>query len=160
MKYVIRSVKYFFWFAAIFTLIVSALVLTGMAEGDIDSLFRGGRDALWKIAMFFAIVSAVSPKLGFMTREVPVQQTWSEIGQDIKEFMKDRRYDLESEGRNESGNEVVTFRFRGMSGRLSKMYEDRITMTFEDGRILMEGLRKDVLRLATGLEHRFSNDKL
>ena len=152
MKYVIRSVKYFFWFAAIFTLIVSALVLTGMAEGDIDSLFRGGRDALWKIAMFFAIVAAVYPKLGFITREVNAPETtWSDSRETIVKYMEANRYQVEQES-----DEVVTFRIRGGIGRLIKMCEDRITLTKTPSGWDMEGLRKDALRLASGLEQRLN----
>ena len=40
-----------------------------------------------------------------------------------------------------------------MAGRLSKMYEDRITLTRTPDGYQMEGLRKDVLRLAVGIEN-------
>jgi hypothetical protein len=36
------------------------------------------------------------------------------------------------------------------------MFEDRITVTASDGMIEMEGLRKDVFRLSTGLEYRLN----
>ena len=77
MKYLVRSVKYFFYFAIITSLIVTALGMIGAVEGDIDSIFRGGYSALWKIAIFFAIVAAVYPKVGFITREIPVDKDCS-----------------------------------------------------------------------------------
>ena len=46
MKYLVRSVKYFFYFAFITTAIVLALVLVGAVEGDINSIFEGGYSAL------------------------------------------------------------------------------------------------------------------
>ena len=150
MKYLIRAVKYFIYLSLLTTVIVTALVLIGAVEGNINSIFNGGTDALWKIAVFFAAVSAVYPKLGFITRDIPVDRDLSEIRNEIIGFFRDRRYDLESETSNQ-----LTFRIRGIGGKLSKMYEDRIILTRRPGGYDMEGLRKDVLRLANGFEHRF-----
>jgi hypothetical protein len=44
-----------------------------------------------------------------------------------------------------------------MHGRMSKMFEDRITVTRVFDGYEFEGLRKDVLRLAAGFETRFCN---
>ena len=70
---------------------------------------------------------------------------------EIKEYMKDHRYELESE----TGS-VLTFRVRGIAGKLAKMYEDRITITSTLGGIQIDGLRKDVIRLAAGLDARLN----
>ena len=151
MKYLVRSVKYFFYFAIITSLIVTALVMIGAVEGDIDSIFRGGYSALWKIAIFFAIVAAVYAKVGFITREIPVDKDWDEIRETAVGYFRDRRYDIESESASE-----VTFRLRGAVGRLTKMNEDRLTLRRTADGYTLEGLRKDVLRLAIGLEHRLT----
>ena len=74
MKYFIRAVKYFFYFAFLTTAIVLVLVATGMASGDIHELFEGGYNALWKMAIFLAIVGAVYPKLGFISRKMYIQK--------------------------------------------------------------------------------------
>ena len=150
MKYFVRAVKYFIYFSLLTTLIVGALVLIGAVEGNIDYIFEGGWDSIWKIAVFFAAVSAIYPKLGFIRREVPVEKDWNEVRSGILEFFADRRYVIETETPDQ-----VTFRLRGISGRLPKMYEDRITLTRTAGGFELEGLRKDVIRLASGLEHRF-----
>lgn len=150
MKYLIRAVKYFIYFSLLTTVIVTVLVLIGAVEGNIDSIFNGGTDALWKIALFFALVSAVYPKLGFINRDIPVDRDLDQIRDEVVGFFRERRYELESETPDR-----LTFRIRGIGGRLSKMYEDRIILTRRPGGYEMEGLRKDVLRLATGFEHRF-----
>ena len=151
MKYFVRSVKYFFYFAFITTAIVLALVLVGAVEGNIESIFEGGYSALWKIAVFFALVAAVYPKVGFIKREIPVNREWDEIRNVVIEYLRDRRYVPESE---EAGR--ITFRFKDMAGKISKMYEDRLTLTKTSEGYELEGLRKDVLRLAAGLEHRLN----
>ena len=151
MKYLIRSVKYFFYFAALTTLIITALVITGLAESDIDQMFRGGASAIWKIAVFFVAVAAVYPRVGFISRKVNTDRQWSEIRSEVMNFLEERNFKLESE----SGN-TVTFRHRRPLDRLTRMYEDRITLTFGQDGFEMEGLRKDVFRLATGLEYRLT----
>lgn len=151
MKYTIRAIKYFFYFAIITTAIVLALVLIGAVEGDINQIFEGGYSALWKIAAFFAVVAAVYPKVGFITRDVPVSTDWNDIREETIGYFRDRRYILESENGN-----TITFRCRDIASRISKMYEDRIVITKTDEGWVMEGLRKDVLRLAAGWEHRLS----
>ena len=115
MKYLVRAVKYFFYFAFLSTAIILALVLIGAVEGDINSIFEGGWSSLWKIALFFAAVAAVYPKLGFVRRDISF--VTQEVSRDeIVEFFRDRRYVLESE---KDGKMV--FRYRDLAGRISKM---------------------------------------
>ena len=150
MKYIVRSIKYFFYFTILTTVIITALVLIGAVENDINAIFEGGYESLWKIAVFFAAISAIYPKVGFINRKVDVNRDWNEIREEALEFFKDRRYELESETPDK-----ITFRIKGTHGKLSKMYEDRITLSRTFGGYEFEGLRKDVLRIATGFEHRF-----
>lgn len=155
MRYFIRTIKYFFYFVILMTVILTALVLIGAAEyNGIDSLFADGYNSLWKIAVFFAVISAVYPKVGFIRRDAYVQGEWSDIRSNVVSFMNERGYELESEG-----EDVVTFRRRGFADRLSRMYEDRVTVTREPGMLCLEGLRKDVMRLAASLENRFSPEQ-
>ena len=147
MKYLIRAVKYFFYFAILSSAIIYALVLIGAVEGNIEAIFEGGYDSLWKIAVFFAAVASVYPNLAFIKRDIRATGSLSLYQEAIIEFMKERRYELES-----SNDEMLCFRIKGTAGKLAKMYEDRITFSSSFDGIQMEGLRKDVLRLASGLE--------
>ena len=152
MKYLIRSIKYFFYFSIICAAIITVLVIIGAVEGDINAIFEDGYNSIGKIAMFFAIVAAVYPQLGFITREVNAPETtWSDSRETIVKYMEANRYQVEQES-----DEVVTFRIRGGIGRLIKMCEDRITLTKTPSGWDMEGLRKDALRLASGLEQRLN----
>ncbi len=152
MKYIIRAIKYFFYFAFFATAIILALVFIGIVEADINAIFEHGYDDLWKIAVFFGIVAAVYPNLAFITRQITVEGERNTIKEDIRTFMRERRYDLESEDA-----EGMTFRVHGIAGKLSKMYEDRIIIRWNADGFTMEGLRKDILRLAAGLETTFLN---
>ena len=151
MKYIIRAIKYFFYFALLTTALVTALVLIGAVESNIEAIFEGGYTALWKMAAFFGIVAAIYPSLAFISRDIPAKGEFSAQKQEIKEYMKDHRYELESE----TGSDL-TFRVRGIGGKPAKMYEDRITVTSTLGGIQIDGLRKDVIRLAAGLDARLN----
>ena len=153
MKYIIRAVKYFFYFSFTCAAIVTALVLIGAVEGNIDTIFEEGYMSVAKIAAFFAIVAAVYPKLGFITRGIAVNGPWEEIRGQVLKFMTERRYELETEG-----PEKVTFRIKGVAGKLSKMYEDRLTMTRTLDGWQVEGLRKDALRIASSLEYYLTSE--
>lgn len=152
MKYFIRAVKYFIYFTLLFILIMAILVLAGAAEGDISTMFRGGYSALWKIAIIFAVISAIYPSVGFIKKEALIPGSWEEDKDTIIDFMNKRGYKLESE---DTG--LMTFRKTGVS-RFTRMFEDRITLTAKIGGVVMEGMRKDVIRLVMGLESRFRNE--
>ena len=122
-----------------------------MADPNIENNFEGGYNALWKMAIFFAAVAAVYPKLGFINRKLYISPE-ADITPEAINFMRERRYELESQT-----EDTLTFRLKGFGSRLIKMYEDRITLTRTAEGYYMEGLRKDVIRYASGLEYLFQN---
>ena len=63
--------------------------------------------------------------------------------------MRGRGYVVENES-----DDSISFRMKGIAGRLAKLYEDRIVISSGCGAILVDGLRKDVIRIASGLEAR------
>ena len=154
MKYLIRAIKYFFYFALLSTALITVLIFIGAVENDINAIFEEGYNSLWKIGVFFAAVSAVYPKVGFISRKVEVNREWNDIREEAVNFFNDRRYELESET-----PEKISFRIKGTAGKLSKMFEDRVTVTRVLGGYEFEGLRKDVLRLGASFENKFYNSE-
>ena len=148
MKYLIRSVKYFFYFAALTTIIILALVFIGAVEGDINNIFEDGVSSIWKIAAFFIIVAAVYPKFGFVTRKLNTTADWDTVRNTAKSYFQEKPFKIESETEG-----CVTFRRRDIISRLTKMGEDRISLSRTDDGFILEGLRKDVFLYATGLEY-------
>lgn len=151
MKYLIRSIKYFFYFAILTSMVLFILIYLDMADADIANNFEGGYNAFWKMALFFAAVAAVYPKLGFINRRLYINPS-ADITPVVVDFMRERRYELESQTAD-----TMTFRLKGFGPKLIKMYEDRITLTRTAEGYYMEGLRKDVLRFASGLEYKFQD---
>lgn len=154
MRYLVRSLKYFICFAIFFTAVLLALILFGAADWNMNSLFREGTDALWKIAVLFALVAAVYPKVGFARRELGLEEGKTAERDVISGYMKQLGYVPET-----GAADNMTFRQARTSGRLARMFEDRITFSFfPDGKTVIEGLRKDVVRIAGGLEFKINRE--
>jgi hypothetical protein len=107
MKYLIRSIKYFFYFAILTSLVLYILIYLEMADPNIENNFEGGYNALWKMAIFFAAVAAVYPKLGFINRKLYISPE-ADITPEAINFMRERRYELESQT-----EDTLTFRLKG-----------------------------------------------
>ena len=147
MKYLIRSVKYFFYFAFLTTAIVLALVLIGAVEGNIETIFEDGYNSLWKIAAFFAIVAAVYPKFGFVTRKLDTNADWDTVRNAALKYFSEKPFKVETQT-----DGSISFRRRDPIGSMTKMGEDRITVVRKEDGYALEGLRKDVFLYASGLE--------
>ncbi len=147
MKYAIRAVKYFFYIVIIVAIMFGILMAVGYLDTDINSLFKNGYNSLWQIAIVFALLSALYPSFGFMKKDVIVPGEYNEIRPIVITAMEERGYSLESEE-----GENLTFRRNGGLSRLTRMLEDRITLTRDITGFQMEGLRKDVVRLVYAIE--------
>ena len=147
MKYAIRAVKYFFYIVIIVAIMFGILMAVGYLDTDINSLFKNGYNSLWQIAIVFALLSALYPSFGFMKKDVIVPGEYNEIRPIVIKAMEERGYSLESEE-----GENLTFRRNGGLSKLTRMLEDRITLTRDITGFQMEGLRKDVVRLVYAIE--------
>lgn len=154
LKYIVRAIKYFFYFSILLIVILAILVFAHIIDGNIETMFRNGYDSLWQIAIMFACVSAIYPIFGFMKKSTSIPGEYSDIRGKVVEYMENHGYKLESEE-----GENLTFRRRSILNKLTRMYEDRITLTRELGGFQVEGLRKDAIRVIFGLEHAFRNDE-
>ena len=149
MRYVLRSVKYFLGVSILFTLIIGALMLTGYVSTDVNVLFRAGWKSVGLIALMFLGVSAVYPKFGYTKRHASVAGEDSELRPAVKEFFRERGYDLENDS-----PEQMTVRSRSAWHRITTFGEDRITVIPEFGGYGIEGLGRDVVRIISGLEYK------
>lgn len=155
MRYLIRSLKYLVYFAIIFFLIVgivylfSAQKLAGMSFVD---LFKEG--SLPKIALFFVVVAAIYPKLSFYKKELYLNGDFTKYATMVDEVMKGLDYVVEKQ---EPGK--VTYIKNSGYARLTRMYEDRVTFETADNPVLIEGYRKDLLRIQSVLNYRIKQEQ-
>lgn len=152
MKYIVRALKYFVYISLIVTIIMLILVALKLVSPDVNVMFREGWGSILKIALMFLAVSAIYPKFGYAKRGVRITGSYSEIRDGVVAFMEERGYELETEE-----GENMTFRLRNKFNRAARTWEDRITLTRELAGFYMEGISKDVARLASGLEFKFRN---
>ena len=150
MKYLIRSVKYFFWFVIVLAIIMVIMSLLGMVELNLDSLFKDGVKSIWQIAVMFLVLAFVYPISGFMKRDAMIPGNYADIRDGIIKVMESKGYTLETEE-----GENLTFRLRTWGMRAFKMFEDRITLTRTPRGFQVEGLRRIVVRIVGSLEYAF-----
>ncbi|MBQ0025112.1 MAG: hypothetical protein KBT00_05255 [Bacteroidales bacterium] len=144
MKYFIRALKSILYFAVIFTLIVSVLFIFSSQKKaglSFTDMFEEG--SFPKLLCFFAVFGAVYPAVSFFKRKIYINKDYAEYRTLIEEAMSDLGYKVE---KAEEG--VVTFRQEKMVQRLLRLFfEDRITMDISGNPIVIEGYRKDVMRV-------------
>ena len=148
MKYVIRSVKYLFYFTFMCGII---LVLTFhfsvKPEGFtlMDMLLVDG--SIYKMLAFFIAVAAIYPALGFQNKPVYVSNI-KEHKKEIIDLFENANYVIADESATS-----ITFKLRNPFLRLLRLHEDYITIDYSNDPVMMEGLRKDVLRFSRGIEY-------
>lgn len=147
MKYFIRSVKYFFYLLVILAVIITILVLAGFVEADISRIFVNGYDSLWQICLIMTVFAAIYPRFGFSSRTAHVYGSPEDVRPLLMKVMDLHGYRLEKDG-----GDCLTFVKRSVISRLLKMWEDRITVSFDVAGLKLEGISKDLVRLVSGLE--------
>ena len=142
MRYVIRALKYFLQVSILVSLVVGALMLTGLVSKDISVAFKDGWKSIGYIAIMFACVSAVYPRFGYGKREILIPGEFSEIKDEVIRRMSIRGYIPE-----DIDGENITFRLSSTYGRIFRLFEDRITFERSLGGFTAEGLSRDLVRV-------------
>lgn len=147
MRYLIRAFKYLAYFMIFFILIVGLLFIFSSqrkAGLSFTDLFEEG--SFPKLAIFFVVIAAVYPALGFQKRKLYLNGDFSKYAGVVHEAMESLGYALESED-----GDTVTYRLNSGYGRATRMWEDRITFSTNDNPVIVEGIRKDLVRIASAV---------
>jgi hypothetical protein len=149
MKYLVRAVKYFVSICLLATIILLVLVMMHAVSSDINVMFQQGWVSVGKIALMFAAVSAIYPLVGYKKQMAHVLGDLSDLRGSVVKCMEERGYKLESED-----GDKMTFRSRSVLHRIFRLGEDRITIRKELGGFEVEGLSRDIVRVAYALEYK------
>ncbi len=123
-KYLTRAIKYFIFLMVIVTLVVVLMILFGFVGTDINSIFRGGYNSVWQIALIFLAVALIYPRIGFGSRTFTIRaKDWDEARGNVFLCMGEHSYKLESDN-----GKTLTFRKKFIFSKLAKFLEDRITI--------------------------------
>ena len=153
-KYILRAIKYFIYISVLLVIILGLLTLFGVVDGNPEVMFRNGYDSLWQIALMFGCVSAFYPMFGYVCKDANAGGQYSELQPILVEFMKSRGYQLVNEE-----DETLKFVNTSFMKRLSRVFEDQITVKKVFAGFEFEGLRRDVVRLTLGFENRVSRSQ-
>jgi len=149
MKYFIRACKYLVYFFVLFFIMVGIIWLLSPEKthgASFTSLFQPG--SLPKLIAFFTIIAALYPKFAFVQRKLHLNGPYSEYRDCIMEAFLKMGYEVENEG-----PETISFRLTQTSMKVSRMWEDRVTVTINDNPLILDGYRRDVDRIASRISY-------
>ncbi len=153
VKYLVRACKQFISFFAILAIVVCVVILI-TPEYSFDNIFlseaEGGMfkdGAFYKIAALFLLISAIYPAYSYVKKEVFVTGGFEPNKDKIIRVFAERGYEMTAED-----SEKVTFRLRSPFSRFMRLFEDTITITKDESPLILSGLRKEIMRLATRIE--------
>jgi hypothetical protein len=148
MKYFIRSVKYLFYFSFMCGIILVLTFHFSVKPEDLTPMDMLLVDnSLYKMLAFFVAVAAIYPALGFQKKEVYISN-FRENKKQIVELFENANYVIASESATS-----ISFKLRNPFLRVLRLCEDYVTIDFSGNPIVMEGLRKDILRFSRGIEY-------
>lgn len=144
MKYFIRACKYLVYFFILFVVMVGVIYLLSPEKSQgvsVTSLFKEG--SLPKLIVFFVCIAAIYPKFAFIKRKLHTNGTFADNREQIMEAFLNMGYELECET-----PESISFRLKQTSMKVSRMWEDRVTVTISEDPLIIDGYRRDVDRIA------------
>ena len=155
LRYIIRSLKCLLLVGILFSLVVVIMFYTSEHDANLRpwNLFDGN----WtKVILFFVAYAAVYPLIGYSKREIAFGEGFPERRQEIAGVLRDMNFVPEDILLSEANN---VLRLHNNSGiiRLLRLWEDTLTLTGQDGMIIVEGQRKDVVRASMRIENYLAN---
>ena len=155
LRYIIRSLKCLLLVGILFSLVVVIMFYTSEHDANLRpwNLFDGN----WtKVILFFVAYAAVYPLIGYSKRELAFGEGFPERRQEIAGVLRDMNFVPEDILLSEANN---VLRLHNNSGiiRLLRLWEDTLTLTGQDGMIIVEGQRKDVVRASMRIENYLAN---
>lgn len=146
MRYLRRSLKYFVRLAVLLALVLAILMVARLVPSDIEELFVNGYKSLWQIALLIAVFAAVYPRFGYCSRRVIVRGPDEETQPLLDKVMTDRGYVRETRTDGK-----LCYRKAAAGARISRLWEDRITVERLVSGYELEGRARDVALLANAL---------
>ena len=146
MKYLVRSIKYFFYLAIMLALVVFVLIKLHIVEGDLSTLFVNGYDSYWQMAIIMAVFALIYPRFGYASRDVTVPGETSEIQPEIIKVMDRRGYKVS----DLSGDDMIFIK-RSPLDRAMKMWEDALTFVRTATGYSVEGHNREVVRAISAI---------
>ncbi len=153
-RYIIRAVKYFIQLMVILAVIIAILIVAKVVDSDISKIFVNGYDSLWQIALMMACFAAIYPRFGYGRRQAIVPGSDDEVEPVLRRVMEAHGYVEEGDSSHSlrmTGTEIRCFRKKSVTARLTRLWEDRISVERCATGFELEGISRDVVRLVNAL---------
>ena len=152
MKHIRRALKYFIQVTLIFTVIIGALMLSGLVSKDVTVAFREGWKSIGYIVGVFFVVSFAYPFMGYGKRNIRANGDPSEHRSAIDKAMQQRGYVLESDK-----DGVLRYHLASPVARIARLWEDTITIEPQLGGFQAEGLVRDLARVVMSIDRNINS---
>ena len=153
MTYLRRAVKYLIQLILIFIVLIGILMLAGMIPADVALAFRKGWESIFFILGIFAVMAAVYPLFGYGKRLIRAEGDPAGHWPAIEEALDGRGY--VKAGETEDG--ARRFHLKNTLARVTRLWEDSITITPQLGGFQAEGLMRDLSRVVMSIDHKIKH---
>lgn len=159
VRRIVRSVKYLFVFLilACIILCIVTLITPGAKLTDLlKPMSEGGMlkdGAWWQMLLLFGAIAVVYPGLVFVKKEVMIEGNFEDHRNKIIQEFENAGY--EKTGEDE---EKLHFRLRNRFTRFMRAYEDEVTITKGEAPLILNGNRKEILRLESRISYALRKD--
>ncbi|MDR0581993.1 MAG: hypothetical protein LBG31_03415 [Prevotellaceae bacterium] len=149
-RYFIRALKSVLYFFIVALLLLALIYFISPKEARQVQNFAEflQRNSLLKMAIFLGAFGLIYPLFGYITQKAPRSRPFSDSDKEavIKIFANARFVPANDDGR------VLTFRIINPVARVTRLFEDAITVDYTANPLTVEGQRRDVTRLAKAVE--------
>ena len=155
MQYLRRALKFLIEFLIVFFVITGLIwFLTIRKGGEVpySQIFEEG--AIPKLAVFFVAVAAIYPFLSFITRKIQLKSPFADYRSIVVEVFRSLGYIIEDEN-----DKMISFRMERSADRLTRFFEDRITVSKTDSPMILKGYRRDLDRIVRNINYKIAEQE-
>lgn len=152
-KYLIRVVKYIIFYAIlIFLMLVVVYFTSSNQEITFWELIRPGSQQ--NLIILIVAFSVVYPFIGFTKQKIYTNRPFDQDKDAVIRIITESGFITASDNDGK-----LVFKAKRISMRIFRVFEDKITLDYTDNPLVMEGMRRDVQRIARHLEHYFRSTR-
>ncbi|MDR3132835.1 MAG: hypothetical protein LBU42_02280 [Prevotellaceae bacterium] len=133
----------------VFLILALIYFVTPEEERQVDSfLVFLQRNNLVLIALFLGAFGFIYPVIGYIAKKVPRSRPFSEDDKkEVEKIFTNARFVLTGDD-----GSALTFRPKNPVARVTRIFEDAITVDYASNPLVVEGLQRDVTRLSKTIE--------
>ena len=152
-KYLLRVVKYIIFYAILIFLMLVVVYFTSSNQ-DITfwELIRPGQQT--NLIILLVAFSVVYPFIGFTKQKIYTNRPFDEDKDAVIRIFTESGFMPASDNHGK-----LVFKAKRISMRVFRVFEDKITLDYTDNPLVMEGMRRDVQRIARHMEHHFRSNR-